>query len=260
MTSSTPPKEISQTTSGSWIPLTRSTFFLVSHLRILLLSLLLFIVTMVLTWLFYQVSIHFVDQYIGSHFSQLPSADSFLGWIKHYLWLIFRWIFIIVSNIIAFYLAFLIAYCMTTPGYALLSSRVEKIHLGQNYQTEDGLSLHGLTVDLIEGCKIGLFGVAVTIIALFINFIPGIGQLLVFLLYSFYSCLMFIDYPASRRKWSLGKKILWLTKNPFTSLRLGFLPALISLVPVINIFLMALIFPILTVHSTLNFSSFEDRA
>jgi CysZ protein len=124
---------------------------------------------------------------------------------------------------------------------------------------EEEFSFHGLLIDLVEGCKIGLFGFGITIAALFINFIPVLGQLLVFLLYSFYSCLMFIDYPSSRRRWTLGKKLLWLRKNPIISFRLGFLPALISLIPILNIFFMALFFPILTVHATLNFSTIEDH-
>jgi CysZ protein len=252
-------KEDEKTNSPSWIPLTRSTVFLLSHFRIFILSLFLFVITLALTWLFYQVSTHFVDQYIGSHFTHLPAAEGFGGWIKHYLLLILRWFFIVVSNIISFYIAFLIAYCVTTPGYALLSTGVEKIHLGQKYQMDEGFSFHGLLIDLMEGCKIGLFGLGVTVAALFINFIPILGQILVFLLYSFYSCLMFIDYPSSRRRWSLGNKLLWLRKNPFISLRLGILPALISLIPVINIFLMALFFPILTVHATLNFAAIENR-
>jgi CysZ protein len=246
-------------TSPSWIPLTRSTVFLFSRFRIFLLSLFLFIITLALTWLFYQVSTHFVDQFIGNHLAHLPTADGFWGWIKHYFLLILRWIFIAVANIISFYIAFLFAYCLTTPGYTLLSSAVEKIHLGQKYQMEEEFSFHGLLIDLVEGCKIGLFGFGITIAALFINFIPVLGQLLVFLLYSFYSCLMFIDYPSSRRRWTLGKKLLWLRKNPIISFRLGFLPALISLIPILNIFFMALFFPILTVHATLNFSTIEDH-
>jgi CysZ protein len=259
MTDAIPVKNGRKTSSSSWIPLTRSIGFLFSNFRIFVLSLILFIITLALTWLFYQVSTHFVDQFIGNHLAHLPGADSFWGWIKHYSLLILRWIFIVVTNIISFYIAFLFAYCLTSPGYTVLSSAVEKIHLGQKYKMNEEFSFHGLLVDLVEGCKIGIFGFGVTIAALFINFIPILGQLLVFLLYSFYSCLMFIDYPSSRRKWSLGNKLLWLKKNPIISLRLGFLPALISLIPVLNIFFMALFFPILTVHATLNFSTIEDH-
>ena len=87
----------------------------------------------------------------------------------------------------------------------------------------------GILVDIIEGVKIALFGVIVTVVALMVNFIPGLGQGVVFLLYAFYSALMFIDYPSSRRRWSLGRKISWIRENGGTALRIGLLPAFISI-------------------------------
>jgi CysZ protein len=241
---------------SQWVPFSKSTYFLFSNIRILGLSLLLFIITLGITWMFYEVSTYYVDQFIGSHFMKSPDTGSILGWIKHQSWTLFKWIFIIISRIISFYIAFLIAYCLTSPGYAFLSNSVEKIQSGIG--RGEGVSLHGLTVDLLEGFKIGLFGIGVTCFALAVNFIPVIGQILVFLLYSYYSCLMFIDYPASSRRWSLGKKIKWLWEHSFSAFRLGFLPAVISMIPILNIFLMAFLFPLLTVHSTLNFSVLES--
>ncbi|PIE63970.1 MAG: hypothetical protein CSA26_10430 [Desulfobacterales bacterium] len=102
-----------------------------------------------------------------------------------------------------------------------------------------------------------LLGILITIVALVVNFIPGIGQACVFLLYTYYSALMFIDYPASRRRWGLGKKLQWMRTHSSPAFRLGIGPALISMVPVVNIFAMALLFPLLTVHTTLNFSEIE---
>jgi len=96
-----------------------------------------------------------------------------------------------------------------------------------------------------------------TIAALLVNFIPGIGQAMVLLFYTYYSTLMFVDYPASRRRWTLGKKLHWLRSHGSAGFRLGVLPALISMIPVVNIFAMSLLFPLLTVHTTLNFSAIE---
>jgi CysZ protein len=242
-------------TSSCWVPLSRSALFLVSHLRLLCVSLLLFIITLAITWGFYQVSTHFVDQFAGNYFMESPDASTLWGWIKYQGWVVFKWIFIIISRIISFYVAFLTAYCCTTPGYCFLSASVENMAAG--IENGEGFSFNGFIVDVIEGCKIGLFGLAITCCALAVNFIPGIGQILVFLLYSYYSCLLFIDFPASRRRWTLGKKLLWLKDNSFPALRLGVLPALISIIPVLNVFLMALIFPLFTVHATLNFSALE---
>jgi CysZ protein len=184
-----------------------------------------------------------------------PDAGTLWGWMKYQGWAAFKWIFIIISRIISFYIAFLTAYCCTTPGYCFLSASVEKIQSG--IENGEQFSFRGFTVDLIEGCKIGLFGLAITCLALVINFIPGIGQILVFLLYSYYSCLMFIDFPTSRRRWTLGNKITWLKDNSFPAFRLGFLPALISMIPVLNVFFMSLLFPLFTVHASLNFSALE---
>ena len=70
--------------------------------------------------------------------------------------------------------------------------------------------MRGVATDLVEGVKIGLYGILVSLAALFVSFIPVIGLVIVFLIYTFYSALMFIDYPASRRRWTLGRKITWL--------------------------------------------------
>jgi CysZ protein len=66
---------------------------------------------------------------------------------------------------------------------------------------------------------------------------------------------MFLDYPTSRRRWSLGRKIGWINQHRMAAFYLGILPAVVSLIPILNIFLMALLFPLLTVHATLNFSA-----
>ena len=102
-------------------------------------------------------------------------------------------------------------------------------------------------------------GDPVTIAALFANFIPVVGQVVVLLIYTFYSALVFVDYPASRHRWSLGRKVGWVRDYYKRSFRLGIFPALISMVPVINIFFMALLFPLFTVHTTLNFIAIERR-
>ncbi|MGE4558778.1 MAG: cysteine biosynthesis protein, partial [Desulfobulbus sp.] len=66
-------------------------------------------------------------------------------------------------------------------------------------------------------------------------------------------------YPASRYRWSLGKKLSWLRLHYNQAFRLGIFPAMISMVPLLNIFFMALFFPLFTIHSTLNFLAIEQR-
>ena len=187
----------------------------------------------------------------------VPATDTIIGWIKYSGWLVSSWLFLIVSRIVAFYLAFLFAYSLSTPGYVFLSTAAEKMYAGKYFDSDANFSVAGFFSDIFEGLKIAFFGIIVTIIALFINFIPGIGQAIVFLLYTYYSALMFIDYPASRRRWSLGRKLRWLGTHSSQAFRLGVLPALISMIPLVNIFAIALFFPLLTVYSTLNFSAIE---
>lgn len=242
-----------------WIPLTRSIFFLLSKKRLLGLSFLLFLVTIVLTWAGYHFSLNLIDEVTGNFLVNSPDTATIWGWLKHKGWVVMKWLYIFITRIVAFFLAFIVAYTLTTPGYALLSTTAEKIQAGKDFEMDEGLTVKGLLLDLFEGMKIGGFGILVTIVALFASFIPMIGPFVVFFLYVYYSALMFVDYPASRRRWSLGRKIRWLTQHNNQTVRLGILPAIVSMIPIVNIFFMALLFPFLTVHATLNFTALETH-
>lgn len=247
----------SPTTHVEWIPLSHSLGLILKKKRLFGWSTLLVLVTILLTWLGYQLTVDFMDELTGSFFSSAPATDTLFGWIKHKGWIAGQWLFLFVSHIVAFYFAFLIAYSLTTPGYVFLSTAAEKIHAGEFFDPDANFSVMGVLYDIFEGLKIACLGVLVTIIALLVNFIPGIGQAAVLLLYTYYSALMFLDYPASRRRWSLGKKINWLRTHSSPAFRLGILPAIVSMVPILNIFAIALLFPLLTVHTTINFSAIE---
>ena len=240
-----------------YIPLLQSILFLVSKGRLVGWSLLLFFATIFCTWIGYQLAINLVDQLTSGFFSTPPETTTILGWIQHKGWLIAKWLYLFTSRVIAFYLAFLLAYTITAPGYGFLSTSAEKLQAGEKFAEDDGFTIRGIILDLYEGLKIAAFGLLVTIGALAANFIPIIGQIVAFLLITYYSALMFLDYPASRRRWSLGRKIGWLKTYRAHSFRLGLLPALVSMIPIVNIFLIAILFPFLTVHATLNFASLE---
>ncbi len=242
-----------------WIPLSYSFAFLLRSKSLLAWSAVLVLVTIALTWAGYILTVDLVDSLTGSFFLTQPEAVGIWGWCKYIGWEIMYWGFLIISRVVAFYVAFLIAYSLSAPGYVFLSTATEKKHAGENFEQDAALNIRGLLIDLWEGIKIGLFGIAVTIAALIANFIPGVGQVIVLLLYTYYSALMFVDYPSSRRRWSLGQKIAWLKANNRQSLRLGILPALLSLIPLLNIFFIAMIFPLMTVHSTLNFVAIEKE-
>ena len=243
-----------------WIPLSFSALFILKNRRLLCWSLLLVLITIVLTWLGFLFTTGLMDDITQTFFSSQPATDSIWGWFKYSCWVTGKWIFLIVSRIIAFFLAFLAAYSLSAPLYVFLSTAAEKKFSGTHYEADDGFTVRGVLLDLLEGIKIGLFGIIITVLALAVSFAPLIGQAAVFLLYVYYSTLMFVDYPASRRRWSLGRKIGWIKQHGSISFRLGFLPAVISMIPVLNMFLIALLFPLLTVHTTLNFYKIENSA
>ncbi len=245
------------TPTTQWIPLSYSFAFLLRSRNLLAWSAILVLVTAAFTWAGYFLTVDLVDSLTGSFFLIQPEAIGIWGWTKYLGWEVMHWGFLIISRVVAFYVAFLIAYSLSAPGYVFLSTATEKRHAGENFEPDAALNIKGLLIDLWEGIKIGIFGIAVTIAALIANFIPGVGQIIVLLLYTYYSALMFVDYPSSRRRWSLGQKISWLKANNKQSLRLGILPALLSLIPLLNIFFIAMIFPLMTVHSTLNFVAIE---
>ncbi len=243
--------------SPEWYSLGYCLRFMFRKKRLFGWSFLLFIATIALTTAGYQLSTDYVDSFAGSFLVQSPATGTIWGWIKYQGWSLGKWLFLIITRIVAFYLAFLVAYCITSPGYALLSTAAEKLHTTGGDFEDDSFSILSVFIDIYEGIKIALFGVGITFVALIVNFIPGLGQGAVFLLYAFYSALMFIDYPSSRRRWSLGRKISWIREHSGSALRMGLLPAFVSMIPVLNVFLMSLLFPLLTIHSTLNFSSIE---
>ena len=240
-----------------WIPLAHSLSLIFRRKKLFGWSFVLFLITITLTWIGYLVTVNFIDQLTGNFTTIAPATGSILGWIKYGGWLAGSWLFLIVSRVVSFYLAFLLAYSLSTPGYVFLSSAAEKMYAGKHFDGEANFSLAGFLADIFEGIKIACFGIVVTFVALFVNFIPVIGQAIVLLLYTYYSALLFVDYPASRRRWSLGQKLRWLRTHSSPAFRLGILPALISMIPLVNIFAIALLFPLLTVHTTLNFSAIE---
>jgi CysZ protein len=242
-----------------WVPLSSSAWFILRNSRLLGWSLLLVLITAALTWGGFLLTTDFIDQLTGSFIHTAPATESWWGWIKYSGWLAAKYLFLVVSRIVAFYLAFLAAYSLSAPLYVFLSTSAEKIFCGEKFEADEGFTIAGVCKDLWEGIKIGSFGIIVTVIALFVSFVPVLGQVAVFLLYACYSTLMFIDYPASRRRWSLGRKIGWLRENGSFAIRLGIIPAAASMIPLLNLILIALIFPLFTVHATLNFYVIEHN-
>lgn len=245
--------------ASSWVPLRTSLSFLFRHPRLLFWSLALVVLTGILTWSGYLVSVDLIERFTGSFFSIPPTAERFWQWPLLWGWTALKWVFLVLSRVVAFYLAFLVAYSLTTPGYVLLSTWAGNRYTEKAGEGEAAFTLVGILIDLREGAKIGALGLLVTVAALLANFIPVIGQVAVFGLYVFYSALMLVDFPSSRYRWSLGRKLRWVGEHRNQCFRLGLLPAVISMIPLLNVFLMALFLPLLTIHTTLNFLAIEGK-
>ncbi|PIE58750.1 MAG: cysteine biosynthesis protein [Desulfobulbus propionicus] len=242
-----------------WVSLGAALVFLVRHPKLVLVSLLLIGSTVLFTWLGLYLTLDLVDMLTGNFFSQPPAVDHLWEYPLVWGWYVLDWLYLFISRVILFYLAFLLAYSLTSPGYTFLSFLAGNQYTGTVPDGEAALTLSGFCVDMWEGCKIALVGIVVAVVALVVNFIPVFGQLSVFLIYIFYSTLLFIDFPCSRYRWSLGRKIAWIGENRGAAFRLGLLPALVSMIPIVNIFFLALLFPLFTVHTTLNYLTIEGR-
>ena len=159
-----------------WVPLAHSFAFLCRYPRLLGWSLILVVLTGTLTWFGYLLSVDLINQFTGSFFITPPSVEHFWHWPLLWGWTALKWIYLVLSRVVAFYLAFVLAYSLTTPGYVFLSTWAGNRYCEQAGQGEATLTLSGTLVDLREGIKIGAMGLVVTVVALFANFIPVIGQ------------------------------------------------------------------------------------
>lgn len=244
-------------THTEWVPLSQSIVFLLRHKTLLGLSSVFVFLTALLTYIGFDLSVDYLSTLTGNFFINAPDKSTITGLMLYYGWVITKFLYSFIIHIVSFYLAFLLAFTLTTPFYVVLSGATErKIYPPSNNQQASS-PLHFLT-DIYEGAKIGLFGVLVAVIAISISFVPILGHLLVFLIYAFYSALMFIDYPTSRKRWTFSQKLSWVFEHKEAALRIGLLPALVSMIPILNIFLIALLFPVLTVHTTINFLRIEQ--
>ena len=131
--------------SISWIPLTTSVAFIVKKPLLFGWSLFLVLATIALTWLGFQLTTGFFDNLTKSFFTTAPATESIWGWIKYGGWQSSKWLFLLVSRILAFYLAFLTAYSLSAPLYAFLSTAAEKLYSGGAFEFDDGFSLKGST-------------------------------------------------------------------------------------------------------------------
>ena len=248
-------KEISEQSglSTKWIPLKENIGFLLKHPQLLAVTISLLAATILITFLGYSIFISFATDFTGQFFKTPPAGTAVFDTIYRFGWYVLLWLYIISTRLIAFYVAFLISYSITSPGYMFLSNAVERIDETGSIEGE-GFEIELIIDDLIEGLKIAGMGIGIAILLFFITFVPVVGIIIAFIVLMLYSALMFIDFPAAKRHWTLSQKIRWIVDHPLVASKLGFIPALVGMIPILNVLFIAVLFPVFTIHTTRNFA------
>lgn len=217
------------------------------------------VLAMVLITIFsyHQIS-SWVDSLTAPFFDKEPLTEGFFDYIYYFGWLITRMVFKAVAAIVVFYISFIFSYTVTSPLYSFISVLAEDIYFGKPEDATD-FSLDIMIEDVLQALKIAGMALVCTVFAFFVNFVPVIGQITAIAFYIVINSLMLIDFPASRRSWDLKTKTLWIRENLMTTLRIGSLPTLISMIPLANNIILAFCFPLFVVHATMNFAEVEKN-
>jgi len=238
--------------------LIKSAKYLFSNGKLVVASLAAVLFMVLLSILMYHQISSWFNSLTVSFFSKPPSTEVFFDYIYYGGWWIVKMLFRAIVIIVSFYVSFVISYTVCSPLYSFISIIAEDIHFGRPDDDAD-FNFEGVVEDVFQAMKIAGVTVLLSVGAFLINFVPIVGQVLAIAIYVWANSLMLIDFPASRRRWAMKKKLEWTKDNPIATLRIGALPTLFSMIPFVNIILLAFLFPLLVVHSTLNFVAYENR-
>lgn len=211
---------------------------------------------MLLSIFFYHQITSFVTIKTLGFFEVAPAGEGLFSWIYHILKVVSAFLFKMVVNVLSFYLAFVVAYALTSPLYSFISIIAEDIYFGKPKDDAE-FSIPGIIEDIKQALKVTLAAFALGIIAFFAGFIPVLGQLTALVVCFFMNALLIFDFVTSRRRWNFVNKSKWLIFHPALTLKTALLPTLISFIPVLNTILTAFLFPVFVVHATMNFACSE---
>ncbi len=182
-------------------------------------------------WLFYQLR-HWITSFI----SWLPS---WLQWFDYIIWpigilsiiFIFCYFFSIVANFIA------------SPFNGLLAERVEIILTGQSLEN---IGYWAIVKDIPrmmkKECRKLVYYLSRAIIIFALSFIPVIGQftapVMWFLFGSWMISIQYCDYFFDNHKIPLRDVLVILNKDKIQCIQFGSIIYLLTLIPIINLFVM----------------------
>lgn len=224
--------------------------------KLLLASMGIVLLMLVISLLIYHWIDSFVDVHTREFFSDVPADEGLLD----QLWFWLKWcgkaLLKMTIFILSFYTSFMISYLLVSPLYSFVSNIAENVYYGRPDDEAD-FSLRGVLEDMLQAVKISVAVFFLGVLVFLLGFIPILGQLLAILLCVFINSLLLLDFPASRRRWPLLKKMKWIFSHPGTAFGTGVFPTAISLIPILNNIIMAFMFPVFIVHAAMNFAAAE---
>ena len=199
----------------------------------------------------YHMIFSFVSGLTAPFYTAPPLIEEFYHYFYYAGWAIFKFFFSASVTIFIFYATYIISYLISSPIYSFISYASENTFLGKPEEESD-FDASYIGEDLLQAAKTSLLAVAVTVYLFFVNFVPVIGQIFVFVLYPVLNTILVIDFYAYRKEWTLASRILWIKENPLLSLIVGGSITFISMIPLLNNILAALVIPFALVYSSIN--------
>ncbi len=170
----------------------------------------------------------------------VPKNDN---WYFGVLYYALATVLIVSFLVIAFYVFTVIGNIIASPFNAALSEKTEELLIGPSPSSPSGVKV--IMKDIVHSVgneiKRLLFFIMWFIPIFLINFIPGIGQIIYFLLMIFYTCyaltFSFMDYSLDRRYKSFREKNRIIFSCKPRMLGFGLVCFIMGLIPFLNLFL-----------------------
>ena len=164
---------------------------------------------------------------------------NWLSWLEFILWPIF----FIASLLIVFFTFTLIANILGAPFNGVLSEKIEKQLTNEKLSTQENY------LDLLRGTKVGIINavkkllyILIRIIPLLLLFlIPGVNIIAPFLMFIFGAWMLaieYLEYPTGNHCLPFKQQLQLMKEKRYLCLGLGMALFVMTIVPVLNFFVM----------------------
>ncbi len=173
------------------------------------------------------------------------------------IWLIIKIVFIFIFAYVSGFVVIIIL----SPIFSQLSERVEQINQGTDYP----FNLKQMFKDVLRGIILALknfiIEIGFMILALLFSFIPVVGLLspvLLFVVSAYFYGFSFMDYTNERQKRSVKESSKLISQNKGLSIGIGFIFALVLLIPVIGSLISGFVAVVTVVAATLAMQEIQE--